>query len=104
MILPSHDLPLIRQAKALGISRGAVYYKARPVPPRDLAIMRRIDELHPERPFAGSRMLRDMRNREGVSIGRRHVVQIPLRINRFVRPSSSRKAAEMLVPITPPRS
>src|ERR1700709_1615292 len=73
MITPSHDLPVTRQVKVLGISRGAFYYKARPVPPRDLAIMRRIDELHLERPFAGSRMLRDMLNREGVSVGRRHV-------------------------------
>jgi putative transposase len=58
MITPSHDLPVTRQARVLGISRGAFYYKAQPAPPRDLAIMRRIDELHLERPFAGSRMLR----------------------------------------------
>ena len=80
MITPSHDLPVTRQAKALGISRGAVYYKARSVPRRDLAIMRRIDELHLERPFAGSRMLRDMLNREGVSIGRRHVASLMKRM------------------------
>jgi hypothetical protein len=46
MITPSHDLPVTRQAKVLGISRGAVYYKARPVSPRDLRIMRQLDELH----------------------------------------------------------
>jgi putative transposase len=76
MITPSHDLPVTRQAKVLGISRGAVYYKAHPVSPRDLRIMRQLDELHLERPFAGSRMLRDMLNREGVSIGRRHVASL----------------------------
>src|ERR1700687_3983064 len=95
MITPSHDLPIIRQAKVLGISRGAFYYKARPVPPRDLAIMRRIDELHLERPFAGSRMLRDMLNREGVSVGRRHVASLMKRMGIaaiYRRPNTSKPA------------
>lgn len=56
MIDRSHALPLARQARELGISRGSIYYLPRPVPPADLAIMRRIDELHLEFPFAGSRM------------------------------------------------
>jgi putative transposase len=59
MIDREHELPISRQAKALGVSRGSVYYKPRPVSPKDLSLMRRIDELHLERPFAGSRMLRD---------------------------------------------
>jgi putative transposase len=95
MITPSHDLPVTRQAQVLGISRGAFYYKARPVPPRDLAIMRRIDELHLERPFAGSRMLRDMLNREGVPIGRRHVASLMKRMGIaaiYRRPNSSKPA------------
>jgi putative transposase len=58
MIDRNHDLPIVRQAKALNISRGSVYYKLRPVSAEDLALMRRIDELHLEYPFAGSRMLR----------------------------------------------
>ena len=61
MIDRSHDLPIAKQAKALGISRGSVYSLPRPVPAADLAIMRRIDELHLNYPFAGSRMLRDLR-------------------------------------------
>jgi len=65
MIDKSHELPLTGQAKALGISRGSVCYLARPTPDADLALMRRIDALHPEHPFAGSRMLRDMRRRKG---------------------------------------
>ena len=73
MIDPSHPLPLTRQAKALGISRGRLYYLPRPVPAADLAIMRRMDELHLEFPFAGSRMLRDLLTQEGIDIGRRHV-------------------------------
>ena len=95
MIMPGHDLPVARQARVLGISRGAVYYKARPLPPRDLTIMRRMDELHLERPFAGSRMLRDLLNREGVVIGRRHVATLMKRIGIaaiYRRPNTSKPA------------
>src|SRR4051794_29828340 len=73
MIDHSHALPLTKQAQALGISRGSIYYLPRPVPAADLAIMRRMDELHLEFPFAGSRMLRDLLSQEGIDIGRRHV-------------------------------
>ena len=73
MIDRTHDLSIVRQAKVLNISRGCVYYKARSVSAADLTLMRRIDELHLEYPFAGSRMLRDFLNREGVEVGRRHV-------------------------------
>ena len=95
MIMPAHDLPVARQARVLGISRGAVYYKARPLPPRDLTIMRRMDELHLERPFAGSRMLRDLLNREGVVIGRRHVATLMKRMGIaaiYRRPNTSKPA------------
>jgi putative transposase len=80
MITPSHDLPVSRQAKVPSVSRGAVYYKAWPVPPRDLSIMRWIDELHLERPFAGAGMPRDILNREGVNVGRRHVATLMKRM------------------------
>ena len=42
MIDREHDLPIARQAKALNISRGSVYYLPRPVSAADLALMRRI--------------------------------------------------------------
>jgi len=54
MIDGDHGLSIAKQAKALGISRGSVYYVPRPVSPADLAVMRRIDELHLEFPFAGA--------------------------------------------------
>jgi putative transposase len=73
MIDRSHDLPVARQAAALGISRGSVYYLPRPVSASDLALMRRIDALHLELPFAGSRMLRDLLAAEGLAVGRLHV-------------------------------
>lgn len=76
MIDRSHTLPLARQARELGISRGSVYYLPRPVSAADLAIMRRIDELHLEFPFAGSRMLRDLLRQEGIEISHQHVATL----------------------------
>ena len=73
MIERDHELSVSRQAKALGISRGSVYYLPRPVSDADLALMRRIDELHLEYPFAGSRMLRGLLRQEGHDVGRLHV-------------------------------
>jgi putative transposase len=57
----------------MDISRSNVYYLAKPVSANDLAVMRRIDELHLNHPFAGARMLRDMLGLQGVEIGRKHV-------------------------------
>ncbi|WP_354141725.1 IS3 family transposase [Bradyrhizobium sp. LB11.1] len=73
MIDRDHDLPISKQAEALNISRGSVYYLPRPVSPKDLALMQRLDRLHLEFPFAGSRMLRGLLAAEGCKIGRRHV-------------------------------
>ncbi len=67
MIEPAHDLPVSRQAVLLELSRSNVYYLPRPVSQVDLALMRRIDELHLSFPFAGARMLRDMLKLEGRS-------------------------------------
>ncbi len=95
MIDREHDLPITKQAKTLGISRGSVYYLPRPVPASDLAIMRRMDELHLEFPFAGSRMLRDLLNREGTRIGRRHVATLMRRMGIeaiYRKPNTSKPA------------
>ena len=73
MIDRRHDLSIVKQAEVLNISRGSVYYLPRPVSETDLAIMRRLDRLHLEYPFAGSRMLRGLLVAEGCKIGRRHV-------------------------------
>src|SRR3712207_5092419 len=80
MIDRSHALPITQQAKALGVSRGSIYYLPRPVSAADLAVMRRIDKLHLEFPFAGSRMLRDLLNQKGIAIGRRHVATLMKRM------------------------
>ena len=73
MIDRRHDLPITKQAEVLSISRSSVYYLPRPVAEADLAIMRRLDRLHLEFPFAGARMLRGLLAAEGSKVGRRHV-------------------------------
>jgi len=81
MIDPAHALSISKQAKALNVSRSSVYYLPKSVSQGDLAIMRRIDELHLDFPFAGSRMLRDILNADGVAIGRRHVATLMKRMD-----------------------
>jgi putative transposase len=73
MIDRTHDLPLARQAALLRLSRSQLYYEPRSVPVAELAIMRRIDALHLDYPFAGSRMLRDLLRGEGIVVGREMV-------------------------------
>ena len=95
MIDRSHALPLTRQAQVLKLSRSSLYYQPRPVSPGDLAIMRRIDELHLDYPFAGSQMLRDLWRDEGVEIWRQHVVTMMRRMGIeaiYRRPNTSKPA------------
>ena len=95
MIDRLHSLPLTRQARELGMSRGSVYYLPRPVSSADLAVMRRIDELHMEFPFAGSRMLRDLLLQEGIKVGRLHVATLMKKMvieAIYRRPNTSKPA------------
>ena len=80
MIDREHDLPITKQAAALNMSRGSVCYLPWPVSAADLTLMRRIDELHLEFPFAGSRLLRDLLAAEGSKIGGRHVTTLMKRM------------------------
>ena len=73
MIDREHALPISKQTKVLRISRGSVYYLPRPVSASDLEVMRRLDRLHLEHPFAGSRMLHGLLIAENYKIGRRHL-------------------------------
>ena len=81
MIDRNHELPITRQAEALGISRGAVYYVPRPISDAELALMRRIDELHLEHPFMGARMLRRALAKEGIEVGRPRIGTLMRRMN-----------------------
>jgi transposase InsO family protein len=65
------------------------------VPAAELAIMRRIDELHLDYPFAGSRMLRDLLRGEGIAIGRDQVTTMMRRMAIeavYRRPHTSKPA------------
>src|SRR5438477_1068897 len=95
MIDREHDLPITKQADALNISRGSVYYLPRPVSEADLEVMQRLDRLHLEFPFAGSRMLRGLLATEGCKIGRRHVKTLMRRMGieaLYRRPRTSKPA------------
>ena len=94
MIEREHHLPVKRQAELVGISRGSVYYQAEPMSEAELALMRRIDELHLEHPFAGSRMLRDFLCLQGMEVGRRHVGTLMRRMGiqaPYRKPNTSKK-------------
>ena len=96
MIDKTHELPIARQAEILQISRSNVYYLPRPTNEADLALMRRLDELHLNFPFAGSRMLRDLLRLEGVKIGRKHVATLMRKMGieaLYRRPNTSRRHA-----------
>jgi putative transposase len=93
MIDGGHALSITRQAKALGISRSGVYTLPRPVSDADLALMRRIDELHLDYPFAGSRMLQGLLAAEGRTAGRLHVSTLMKRMGieaLYRRPNTSK--------------
>jgi putative transposase len=95
MIDREHELPLTRQAEILRLSRGSLYYHPCPVSAADLAIMRRIDALHLDYPFAGSRMLRDLLRGEGIAIGRERVASMMRRMGiaaLYRRPNTSKPA------------
>jgi len=95
MIDRNHDLPLVRQAELLRLSRSTLYYEPQSVPAAELAIMRRIDELHLDYPFAGSRMLRDLLRGEGIAIGRELVATMMRRMGieaLYRRPNTSKPA------------
>jgi putative transposase len=95
MIDRRHGLPLTRQAQILKLGRSSLYYEPCPISAGDLVIMRRIDALHLEYPFAGSRMLRDLLRGEGFEIGRQAVRTMMKRMGVeaiYRRPNTSKPA------------
>jgi putative transposase len=73
MIDRSHELSVVRQCQILELPRSTAYYTPTPESPENLALMRRIDELHLQFPFAGARMLRDLLRQEGIVAGRKRI-------------------------------
>ena len=96
MIDTAHRLPVVRQAQLLELSRSSVYYLPRATSIEDLVLMRRIDELHLEHPFAGSRMMRDFLKAEGHFIGGKHVATLMRTMGieaLYRKPNTSRRYA-----------
>ena len=90
----THALPITCQAKIVNISRGSVYYESQPISDVELRLMRRIDELHLELPFAGARMLRDLLRAEGFAVGRKHMTTLMRRMAitaLYRKPNTSKK-------------
>ena len=78
-----------------GISRSTVYYEPRPISEEDLRLMRRLDELHLNYPFAGSRMLRGLLWQQGLKVGRRHIKTLMKRMGIeaiYRKPNTSKPA------------
>jgi putative transposase len=95
MIDPEHDLPIKQQAEVLDISRSTVYYDPRSISAEDLWLMRRIEELHLNYPFAGSRMLRGLLWQQGLVVGRRHIKTLMRRMGVeaiYRKPNTSKPA------------
>ena len=94
MIDRTHTLPLVRQCQILALSSSTAYYQPKPVSLADLALVRRIDELHLECLFAGARMLSTILTCEGRPVGRRRV---STRMNRmgihalYCKPNTSKR-------------
>ena len=80
MIDRGSELSVTRQCEILDLNRTGVYYTPRPVSPGDLALMRRIDELHLAYPFLGARKLAKQLQREGFEVGRLHVTTLMRRM------------------------
>jgi putative transposase len=76
MVDRAHPMPITNQCRLLELSRSSVYYRAVPTPEADLALMRRIDEIHLKLPFYGSRRLRDQLHREGQKVNRKKVQRL----------------------------
>ena len=94
MIDRTHPLPISRQAEALGMARSTVYALPRPISDRDLDLMKRIDRLHLEMPYAGSRMLRDLLAQDGIEVGRKHVTTLMKRMGieaLYRKPKTTKK-------------
>ena len=80
MIDRAHALPVTQQCQILALARSSVYAVPQPIAAQELALMRQMDELHLQHPFAGSRMLRDLLRLDGVHVGRKHVATLMRRM------------------------
>ena len=73
---PGVDLLVRRQCALLNLARSGAYRPKPVIEAGDLALMRRIDELHLELPFYGSRRMTFELNKEGRAVNRKRVQRL----------------------------
>ena len=76
LVEPCPELSLERQCELVGISRSGFYYEPVPESEANLALMRRLDELHLAHPVYGSRRLTALLRREGRPVNRKRVARL----------------------------
>jgi len=94
MIDRNHILSVTRQCQILALPRSTAYYQPKPPSDSDLELMRRIDELHLEVPYAGSRMLRDLLRLDGFRVGRKRIRRLMKLMGikaLYCKPNTSKK-------------
>jgi len=70
------EVSVRRQCELLNLSRSGLYYEPAPTDAEELALMRRIDELHLEHPFFGSRKIAHQLRGEGCAANRKRVQRL----------------------------
>ena len=91
------ELSVRRQCDLLKICRSGLYYAAEPTSTEQLELMKRIDEIHLEIPFYGSRKITRELKAEGVTINRKRVQRLMqlMRISAVApKPDTSKPAPE----------
>ena len=71
--MSEHPLSVVRQCRLLEVPRSSFYYRPAPVSAEDLDLMRRIDAIHLDYPFLGSRRVQDELGRAGLRVNRKKI-------------------------------
>jgi putative transposase len=97
LVQPGVSPSMRRQCELLGVNRSSLYYESVAPEAEELALMRRMDELHLEHPFFGSRMMTYTLKGEGHSVNRKRVQRL-MRVmgleSTAPKPSTSKPAPE----------
>lgn len=98
MIEPDHPrISTARQCRLLGLPRSTYYHQAKPTPPDDLALMRKIDEVHTLVPSFGSRQMARFLRRQGYLVNRKRIQRLMRLMGLeaiFQKPNLSRRHPE----------
>jgi putative transposase len=70
------ELSVVAQCRLLKVARSTLYYRPAPVSADDLAVMRRMDELHLAWPFYGSRRMAAVLRRAGWAVNRKRAKRL----------------------------